>query len=447
MRRISITFRELLARILPLDQLSPTDLARVRDALAEGSPGELERVALYYLERLSQLGAVRRLPDRQEPEARVLRFQLPDALEVIALRYPTPPLPAGLAAHPRALLSDRTSAPASKVRPLLALDRGLIDEEDRLPAGRAELIHQLVAAATDLLDCDSAAFYPSSPQSDMVGGYSAPPGESALLGPWAEAAVIERDLLLVCPDTPACPPLAAAAGARGAGSLAAVRVRSQGAGVTGFLEVRAGAPGFFTAERLGLLDLLAENFASTLTQAARLERLAYVDSLTGIYNRAFFERDIVTEVARARREGKSLALCIADVDDFKRFNTEFGYEAGNRVLAEVAQLLRGGLRPFDSVARWGGEEFALLLSAPVGRGEAEIITQRLRHAVAEAHVTVVGLDRQEHRVRVTLSIGIALFPTDAESPEELWRRANQALLVAKRPPKNQIVFHGDLAPS
>ncbi len=110
MRRISITFRELLARILPLDQLSPTDLARVRDALAEGSPGELERVALYYLERLSQLGAVRRLPDRPEPEARVLRFQLPDALEVIALRYPTPPLPAGLAAYPRALLSDRASS-------------------------------------------------------------------------------------------------------------------------------------------------------------------------------------------------------------------------------------------------------------------------------------------------------------------------------------------------
>jgi diguanylate cyclase (GGDEF)-like protein len=277
-----------------------------------------------------------------------------------------------------------------------------------------------------------------------VGGYAPPPGQSPLLGPWAEEAVIARDLLLACADALACPVLAASAQERGVGSLVAVRVRSTGAGVTGFLEVRSRAPGFFTPERLGLLDLLAENFAATLTQAARLERLAFVDSLTGIYNRAFFERDIVSEVARARRESKSLALAIADVDDFKHFNTEFGYEAGNRVLAEVAQTLRGGLRPFDSVARWGGEEFALLLSAPVGRGEAELITQRLRHAVAEAKVAVVGLDRREHRVRVTLSLGIALFPADAEGPEELWRHANQALLAAKLPPKNQIVFYGDL---
>ncbi len=59
--------------------------------------------------------------------------------------------------------------------------------------------------------------------------------------------------------------------------------------------------------------------------------------------------------------------------------------------------------------------------------------------VQRRHGSIVGLDRQEHRVRVTLSIGIALFPADAESPEELWRRANQALLVAKRPPKNQFL--------
>jgi len=196
--------------------------------------------------------------------------------------------------------------------------------------------------------------------------------------------------------------------------------------------------------RLALFDLLAESFEATLTQAARLERIAFVDSLTGLYNRAFFQREIVAEVARARREGKSMALCIADIDDFKRFNTEFGYEAGNQVLAEAARQLRGGLRPFDSVARWGGEEFALLLSAPVGREEAEIITQRLRRAVAETKATVTGLDQRDHRVQVTLSIGIALFPSDADTPEELWRRANQALLAAKQPPKNRIFFFSDV---
>jgi predicted signal transduction protein with EAL and GGDEF domain len=64
--------------------------------------------------------------------------------------------------------------------------------------------------------------------------------------------------------------------------------------------------------------------------------------------------------------------------------------------------------------------------------------------VAEAQVTVMGLDQDEHRVQVTLSLGVALFPSDADTPEELWRRANQALLVAKRPPKNRIFFFADL---
>lgn len=443
MRRISITFRELLERILPLDQLSPTDLARVRDALAAGNPGELERLAFHHLERLSRLGAVRRLSDRQEPGARLLRFQLPDSLDVFALRYPIPPLPAGLDAHPRALLAGDATVPTADLRPLLALEHSLIDEENRLPSGRAELIGSLPAAARRLLECDGAAFFPAAPQSDALAGYAPPPGETAVLGPWSAEAVLESGLILVCPDTAACPALAAAA-ARGIGAAAAIRVRSAATGVTGVLEVRVREPGFFTTARLALFDLLAEAFEALLTQSARLERIAFVDPLTGLYNRAFFQREILVEVARARREGKSMALCIADIDDFKRFNTEFGYEAGNQVLAEVAAQLRGGLRPFDSVARWGGEEFALLLSAPVGREEAETITQRLRHAVAEAKATVTGLDQRVHRVQVTLSIGIALFPSDADTPEELWRRTNLALLEAKKPPKNRIFFFADL---
>ena len=443
MQRISITFRELLERILPLDQLTPTDLARVRDALAEGNPGELERLAFHHLERLGRLGAVRRLPDREEPGARLLRFQLPGSLEILSLRYETPPLPPGLAAHPRAFLSGDATVPAAELRPLLALEHGLIDEENRLPSGRAELIDSLPRAARQLLGCDDATFFPAAPQSEALAGYAPPPGVAALLGAWTGPAVLERNLILICHDTAACPPLAAAA-ARGIGTAAAVRIRSASTGVSGALEVRARPAGFFTPVRLALFDLLAESFEATLTQAARLERIAFVDSLTGLYNRAFFQREIVAEVARARREGKSMALCIADIDDFKRFNTEFGYEAGNQVLAEAARQLRGGLRPFDSVARWGGEEFALLLSAPVGREEAEIITQRLRRAVAETKATVTGLDQRDHRVQVTLSIGIALFPSDADTPEELWRRANQALLAAKQPPKNRIFFFSDV---
>ena len=86
MRRVTITFRELLERILPLGQLSPTEVARVKDALARGNPGELERLAFPLLSRLATLGAVRSLPERTEGGDRVVRFELGDSLSTVAFR-------------------------------------------------------------------------------------------------------------------------------------------------------------------------------------------------------------------------------------------------------------------------------------------------------------------------------------------------------------------------
>ena len=110
------------------------------------------------------------------------------------------------------------------------------------------------------------------------------------------------------------------------------------------------------------------------------------------------------------------------------------------MLAQVSQALRRGVRPFDTVARWGGEEFAVLLTAPVQPHDVAAVSERLRSLVERQIVTLEGLDRRTHRVSVTVSIGVALYPDHAESAEDLWRAANQALLSAKRPPKNQVVF-------
>ena len=106
-----------------------------------------------------------------------------------------------------------------------------------------------------------------------------------------------------------------------------------------------------------------------------------------------------------------MALCIADIDDFKSFNTAFGYEAGNQVLAQVAQSLRRGVRPFDTVARWGGEEFAVLLTSPVHAEDVLAICERLRSAVERMPLQLEGLDRQSHRVGVTISLGSRCFPS------------------------------------
>ena len=447
MRRIAISFRELLERILPLDQLSPAELARIKDALARGHSGELERLAYHHLRRLADLGSVRSLPERIEAGERVVRFQLSHSLEIITFRYPLPALPRGLASYTRSLLTSRAITPATKLESLLSLDQALIREDTRMPSGKAELVTELLRSANEILDCESAAFFSSRPPGDAPGEYVPPPAEAPLLGRWLADTVTAKNQILVCPDATQCADIAEVAAARGFGSVAAVRVHGETAGVEGVLEVRAPEPGFFYLARRSVLSLLADSFDTLLGQAARLQHLVYVDSLTGAYNRSFFQREIAAEVARARREAKSLALCIVDVDDFKRFNTDYGYEAGNQVLVELARLLKSGLRPFDSVARWGGEEFAILLAAPVGREDAETVAQRLRLAVEEARFTVTGLDRRDNQVGVTISLGLALFPSDADSAEDLWRFANRALLVAKRPPKNQIVFFSELPPT
>jgi diguanylate cyclase (GGDEF)-like protein len=159
-----------------------------------------------------------------------------------------------------------------------------------------------------------------------------------------------------------------------------------------------------------------------------------------VSNSAFFRQALDNEVARAQREGKSMALVIADIDDFKRFNTMYGYEGGNTVLKNVAQIFKRAVRPFDTVTRWGGEEFAVLLTSPLEHADAEMIAERLRTLVEDAEPVILGLDVLEHRVRVTVSIGVALYPEDAATAKDLWLRANQALLRAKAPPKNQVVF-------
>jgi len=190
-----------------------------------------------------------------------------------------------------------------------------------------------------------------------------------------------------------------------------------------------------------MVALLADACGGALERAARLEKLVFIDPLTSAHNRAYFDLEIQSEMARAQREQSSLALCIADIDDFKKFNTVYGYVAGNQVLVQVAQALKRGVRPFDTAARWGGEEFALLLTAPIHAEDVVTISERLRGLVERQTVNLEGLDRRSHRVGVTVSIGVALFPQHAEDPAGLWRAANQALLKAKRPPKNQVVFY------
>ena len=177
--------------------------------------------------------------------------------------------------------------------------------------------------------------------------------------------------------------------------------------------------------------------ASIALENARLHRLverqANTDGLTELPNRRHFEEALEAEISRAERFGGSLALILADLDDFKQVNDRYGHQTGDDVLQTFADILRATVREIDLPARYGGEEFAVLLPQTDLEG-AHQLAERLRRALAARPMSTHpgGL------VAVTSSFGVAAFP-EAPTPAALFASADEALYRAKRSGKNCVV--------
>ena len=433
MKQQNIGFRDLLERLLPLDELPPADRRAVQSALLSGVGAQIEQAALMALRRLEEAGALTRMEPLANGSGPVLRFQARDALRVFTLHLPGPVERDGLRFVPRSSLPARSPAGVPQLRRLLRLDDPAENQDPAATPSRDRLAEQLAATAREILGAVEVRFVPRK-------GVEPPADEPAIDPTLAARVLADPDLLIACADLALAPALASQAHRLGMSSLAMIAVAGSAEGAAGHLEVTARVPRAFDDDALSLVSLLADSFAAALERAHRLERLVFVDPLTTVYNRTYFDLQMQNEMARAQRENASLGLCLVDIDNFKNFNTRFGYEAGNQVLVTVAQTLRGGVRPFDTVSRWGGEEFALLLTPPVSAADARTVSERLRGLVERHVVETEGLDRRLHQLGVTVSIGVALFPDHAATSQELWRAANRALLEAKRPPKNRVVF-------
>jgi diguanylate cyclase (GGDEF)-like protein len=170
-----------------------------------------------------------------------------------------------------------------------------------------------------------------------------------------------------------------------------------------------------------------------------VERQALVDDLTGLANRRQAERTLDVELTRGNRFGTPVSVALVDLDNFKGVNDVYGHQAGDAVLREVAHALVGALRQFDVAARWGGEEFLLVLPGTDAAG-ATRVAERLRAAVASRAVPTAG----GAVLRVTASFGVASHPP-AASREELVATADEALYEAKRTGKNRVVTGGAAA--
>jgi diguanylate cyclase (GGDEF)-like protein len=435
-----IDFFELIRRVLPLHLLPPDLAGRLQAALLARDAEEAERAALAALRELEARGLVRAEGGRSG-ERRYVNLTTGAA---IVLRAPRPA--AGrIEAVPCPVLPGGAPASIEITRELLSLAGRILSEDGTRVAEHEQLIQLLLSFTRQVVPCDEARYL--SLNRDAPDGFtpiagSGSPFATQLTDDWDAARgsiLLIRDLASLSPPVEPPPAIAGASGPL-LRSAAVVRIGRPGDRLRGAIEVWAARPGHFTRERLAVLELIAETGRELLRNATQLQELVFIDSRTQIFNKAFFDIQFQNLLARARREGLQMALAIIDVDDFRAFNTRYGYAGGDQVLARVALTLKGQVRPFDCVARWGGEEFTVVLAPPVDADDALMICERLRRAVQQATVQIQGLDRKEHRGSVTVSIGGALYPHDGSSTEDLWRRANEALLSAKAAGKNRVHF-------
>ncbi|GAB2863365.1 hypothetical protein GCM10027277_35040 [Pseudoduganella ginsengisoli] len=203
------------------------------------------------------------------------------------------------------------------------------------------------------------------------------------------------------------------------------------------LRARRRAMGALNDERNNLEDRVLQRTLELLMANTKLEQLATTDPLTGIANRRKMTEHIAKELERVRRLRHPLALLMVDIDHFKRINDTYGHEAGDRAIIAVANMLSASLRAIDTVARFGGEEFVLLMPE-TDLETAGLAAERLREAASLLAVEVDG----GLAIALTISIGVAASrPQQApDTASSLLVRADKALYQAKEEGRNRVVL-------
>ena len=166
---------------------------------------------------------------------------------------------------------------------------------------------------------------------------------------------------------------------------------------------------------------------------------AITDKLTGLYSRGYFDHFLDLEVKRSYRQKTPVSLLMIDIDNFKQINDTLGHLVGDKILKQLGYLINANTREIDLAARYGGEEFAVVMSN-TGVQEAEQAAERIRQIVPE-----FGFSYSDSQV--TVSIGVAVYPSDAHSPDDLIEKSDRALYDAKRNGKNRVCVYAHLISS
>lgn len=229
----------------------------------------------------------------------------------------------------------------------------------------------------------------------------------------------------------------------------------RGEHVVGRLLVGRPVVGAFTSEssqRLLEYARLVEAIFSQWRQRERWQELAHFDELSGLHNRRFFQQELTTRLAHATANRSRVTVMLFDIDNFKHYNDRFGHDAGDELIREVGRLLTTCSRERDIIARYGGDEFAVIFwdaEQPRTPGsdhprEPIALAERFAQAIADHPFQFLGTDRPGP---VTISGGLACFPWHGHDACALLKAADDALLEAKRTGKNRIRLAGGGEPA
>ncbi|HWN08976.1 MAG TPA: GGDEF domain-containing protein [Pyrinomonadaceae bacterium] len=200
----------------------------------------------------------------------------------------------------------------------------------------------------------------------------------------------------------------------------------------------------FKKSEVAILDALSRPVAAALANAVRIgeaERLSQTDDLTKLHNARYLRQFLLNEIRRARRYGNSVAALFLDLDDFKRVNDAHGHLAGSHVLMEMAAVILSSIRDTDAVARYGGDEFVIVLP-DTGMELAGTVAERIRSMISR-HSFNGG---RNLKLSLTASFGVAAFPQHASSPQQLIACADRAMYEAKAARKDCVRFSMESSP-
>ncbi|HEX9760265.1 MAG TPA: sensor domain-containing diguanylate cyclase, partial [Candidatus Acidoferrales bacterium] len=207
--------------------------------------------------------------------------------------------------------------------------------------------------------------------------------------------------------------------------------------VLGVIElINCMGPDGFSDRDLGLLEALADYAAIAMENARHVQRiheLTITDDCTSLYNSRHLNTVLDTEIYRSQRYGYHFSLIFLDLDHFKTVNDTFGHLMGSKLLGEIGDMIKANCRMIDFAFRYGGDEFVLLLPQ-TSKENAFIVARRLHKMIREA----MWLKKDKVNVRVTSSVGVASYPSDAKSKAELLHLADEAMYLVKNTTRDSV---------